>query len=384
MNNNLNSIEVECGCGKVHSLSSINFLENNLSELIIYLKENNIKNVRLFSESNLIDDEIISNLKNCLFQQKINLIVTTINIKHAEIFKVNNIAYENEEYLIIYGNQPIIDLIKYYAYITGVGYSFILYKVFYDFTFSKFARLYDGEFFHFYSVTSPEFIVFYEKNDIELNNAIEYLYNKKIAIFENLLLDKFEYEKQCDKINYKLKQLSEKISNITKTRDVLYLLIFIGKMMSFYDETAGFFGAEIDVANALEIITKKDFMECYIVACSVIRRTYCIALNSNLNILGFNINRRIGKLNKILNLPTSKILQFVKKPMINKSISKNVRIVKALKYMLLGIIEYENYCQEVYINKNKIEKSIYIAPEFSIRYTFLNLIRDIGYLEKLV
>ena len=384
MDKNFSSIEVECECGKTHELSSLNFFKNKLTEFVNYLDSRNIISVRLFVDSKLLDDEIVYDLKKLLKNQNIKLQITNLSIKHAEVFKANYIEFFNEEHIIVYGDDPLIELVKYYAFSVDIGYSIFLYKEFYDFTFSKFARLYDGICYGFYSVCSPESIVYYEKNGIDIIDKQKYLFNKKLAYFENFVLDRIEECDICNKINSKLKKVEKLSCKITKDLDAIYSLIFIGRAMSFFNCTKDFFSAEIDIANVLEVLSKKDFMYCYDIACKLVFRTYTMAISTNLKTLNLNLNRRIGKIKNILNLPVTKCLSFIKKQKSSERLLRNVRIVQALKYTLLDLLENDNLIENVNISPKILASAIYLAPEFSLRYSFLNMIRDLGYLENLI
>ena len=258
---------------------------------------------------------------------------------------------------------------------------------FYDFTFSKFARLYDGITFSFYMVSSPEFVFYMFKNLslIDLKSCVEYLHYKKLALFENQLNETLEVDKICSKVTKNIKKVLNKNLQNINNQNILNIFIYLGQAMSFFGSTKGFFSSEIELANILEVLQKKDFLSCYIVAGKVVSQLYLLTLNSNIKVHNLNLNNRILNIKEIIKLPLSKCIRLIKKQKNSTHLLKYIRIVDALKYSLMNILDEEmKGCENICISSENLTKGVYLASEFTNRYTFLNLIRDVGLLELLL
>ena len=98
------------------------------------------------------------------------------------------------------------------------------------------------------------------------------------------------------------------------------------------------------------------------------------------------MNKRIDNVKKILSIPVCKCFRIMKKQENLNQLLKKTRLIHALKYMLLSIIEEGKDYQpeEGVFSPSELSKSLYLASEFTSRNFFLNLIRDLGYLENLI
>lgn len=380
------SIEFDCECGACHELFSMQVFNGINEKFIEFFECKNVLTVRIFVDKEYINHNIITEIKSIFSKLEINFIIECMDCGEAEVFKANAIHLKDEEYIIVFGNSNLIELIKYYAGSVGVEFSIIVASEFYDFTFSRFARLYDGVSFSFYSVNSPQMIIFDDEliNKIKLIDYISYIKAKAIAYFENLLSDRLDDVCVCKKINSKLNKIIKISNKITKSKDVLFTLIFLGRAISFFGGTKGFYGVEIEVTGFLEVLSKSNFLVCYNIASEAVKRIYNTALVSNLKIFHFDINKRIDKIKNILKLPVTKCLSFIKKQKNIQKLSRNIEIISALKYMLMNLLDFNLVTQHNTISPNDLAKAIYLAPEFSIKPTFLNIIRDLGLLENLV
>ena len=386
MEKHLESIEVECECGKTHSLLELNILWENNDAFFQYSIVNQYTVIRLFVNELFKDDFITLQFKDKCMQNNIKVIVSILNINHAEIIKANDIDFLNEDYIIALGSADFIDVVKYYAGSVGVPFSIILTHDFLDYTFSKYARLYDGLSFSFYDCEAPEFVLCYKKffEHIDILKLKNYLLCKKLALFENILCENIEDKKYCKKINIRLKKIISKSKSIINISSLIREFVFLGRSMSFFSCSKWFFGAELDLAGMIEVKTHQKFIDCYLFSGEVITSIYEKALYSSLSIFNLNLNKRLNKIKQILNVSATKCLTFLKKPKSLEQLSKNINIVMALKYMFLSMLDDMTYKNSFKISSYNLSCCIYTSPEFSIRYTFLNFLRDLGYLENIV
>jgi len=379
-------IEITCDCGKVHKLKSLTVEYDSAFQLINYIIQNKYNKIRIFSDHK--DSLLLKTIENLLIQDGIYYEESIIKSTRPEIILCDSIKYVGEDYVIVIGDYKLIDIAKYYCSSLGLGISIVVRENVFDFTFSKFARVYDGITFSFYKTVQPDFIICFLDylGDLDISDLKVYLNNKRLPYFENTLESRINEGLICKKINVKLLKIIDISTKIQTIKNLLNTLIYMGRAISFFGETKSFFGAEMEICNLIEVITKKDFLSCYNMASYVLKKTYYNALNNNLIILNFNLNHRISKTKKILDLPAIACMRFMKNIINNKELESRIKIINALKYMLMPILEYEDeYCLSEFIeNKNDIFKALYLSPEFTIKYYFLNLIRDIGYLEKLI
>ena len=386
MASKLASIEVECECGCVHELFSMHVYFNDFDALIKELENEDLKVIRLFISEDIEKCERVVQIIKLLSDAGFEILKTIIKCNHAETIKANSIQYEGEEYILSIGNSNLFEMVKYYAYSVNVNFSLILNNEFYDYTFSKFARLYDGLNFNFYSCSAPQSIIFFNEDfkSVDYYKMILYFKAKNIVLFENLLTEKYETLNVCRKINSKIRKILKLSDKIIDVKDILHCCVFLGRAMSFFNCTKGFFGAEIEIANQLEIITKKNFIECFLMGSETLRRIYIAALNKNLSIHYFDINMRIDKIKILLSITATKCLTFIKKPKDGEVLDKQIKIACALKFKLLSFLEDFEITQTMSVSEKALSRAIYIAPEMTVRYTFLNLLRDLGYFERLV
>lgn len=387
MYKNLSSIEVECECGAIHELMAMSVEANSFSSLISCLLENNIKMVRILCSCKFVDDDEINRLIIELKKQGIKFFVTKVPYSVAELFAISKLVYKNEDYVIAYGDAFVYEMAKYYAYSIGVNLSFILTSEFYDFTFSKFARVYDGITFNFYVTTAPECVVYFDNalSNIDILWLKKYLTFKELAYFENILSLRIDEKSICSKINSKLLKIIKNINKIYKPVSLINACIFLGRAMSFFNQTKSFFSSELELSNMLEILSKSELKNCYLVSGKCINLLYLAGLESNLKVLGLNLNKRIDNVKRELSLTAIKCLAIIKKPKTNDFLLKTTRIIKALKYMLMGLLNERASADNVSkISRRELSLALYITPETTSRYTFLNLLRDLGYLENLI
>ena len=384
MNTNLKSIEIECECGAEHVLRKFELFENITSFVNLLLKLN-VKFVRLFASDYLKKSIFIDQLIFILNKHSISLKIDFLKVNYAEVVFAKSIKHSGEDYVVVFGESDVIDIVKYYAASESLNYSIISAGEFFDFTFSKFARLYDGVSFCFYRCNEPDGLIISDDflQLVDLDKIKQYFLIKSMANFENNIYEKVFDGKYCSKIKNKIEKILKMSLKINKKRDILLISIYVGRLMSFFDCTFYFYGAEIDLANIIQVKTKDSFLNCYLFSHNAISMLYKICVSRNLKWRNFDLNRRIGKIKKVLGLPASKCLEFIKKPKSIKFLNTKSIILNAYKYKFLELLNkydspfFNNYQSVCLIN------SLYIAPEISVRYTFLNFIRDLGCLENL-
>jgi len=385
MDKNYNSIEIECECGEIHTLLPMIVIYDSYEKVINLLKSKNVLNLRIFVQDNLKNLDLYFKFHKKLVDNKINYHETILSESFAEVYKANSIVSTDEDYIIVFGEYSFIELIKYYACSISVDYSIMLSTSFFDFTFSRFARVYDGVSYDFYKVQAPDVVIVWEEllEKLDIQKYKLYLKLKDIAYFENILSLKIDDKSLCGKINLNVFKIKTKAKMLTSGKDILNAMIFLGRSMSLFNQSKAFFGAELDITNTLEILTKKPFLDLYLLSSKVCCEIYNKAIFSRLRVLNLNLNKRIDKIKQCLKLPVTKALQIIKPRKDLSTLVKTSRILNALKYMLSNLIENKSF-ETMLVDSKTLSNAIYLAPEFSSRYNFLNFIRDIGYLENLI
>lgn len=382
----MDNVEVLCACGKRHVSKDLVVEENKYEKLLDFLFEKKFTRIRIFASKVTQTGSLYKNFITELQAIGIEIIEKSINISFAEVIKAEDIEYVGEEYVIVFGDYKEVDVVKYYAKSIGLNMSVVLTGIFFDFTFSKYARLYDGISYCFYQTIAPDYVVFFDENISEPERVYlkSYIGFKCIAYFENILQTKMNDKEMCLEINPKLLHVQKNLSKVQTARGVLFACVFLGRAMSFFGETKSFFGAEEKVASMLEVRVRKPFLECYLIASELVIEVYKTALESELFVLGLDLNKRIDRIKRGLGLSAIKCMSFVKKIKPIDELSKRSRLIHALKFMLLDLIDGKTLNIAANIRKEFLLEALYLAPEFSGKYYFLNFLRDLGYLENLI
>ena len=380
-NNHL--LEVECQCGKTHVLDTIIRYSCKLSALFEFVHKYNTKSVFVIYQPNYLSMEIIHTIK-ILKSEKIKVVAKKYCHKHAELI-FSSTCVQKAELIIAVGDGNLFEFAKYHSSMIHSKLAFVVKGCFFDYSFSKFARVYDGISFDFYVCRPPDIVIYACRNNVNKNEIKQYLLCKNLAIFENFKVVCTSQDKCCNEINENILYLYNKVKNKHATLFELFnICLKISTLMNFYGGTQYFYGAEMAMSGFVEMLCGKSFFDSYINAWRVVNLCYFSALESKLVKHNFNLNDRVQNISRILNVPLHKSYYIIKKATSDSDNNKHAGYMRALKYYL------ENYLvvDELLINKNimgsKILDALYVTPEFCSSHLFINTIRDFGYLEQLL
>ena len=141
--------DIVCGCGKIHNIKTKNIIvqKNCLNSLIFELSNNKFKNILIFYAN--MDDSVKCKISEAVENK--NKEITFYQLKDK--FYTTHIVEKFEDYkqdlVVAFGDETIISVAKYYAYMFRNEVYVYPIGEFLDFTFSKFSRLSDGLFFDF-------------------------------------------------------------------------------------------------------------------------------------------------------------------------------------------------------------------------------------------
>ncbi len=377
-------VETICECGALHGFKPTVFEKNEWESFKDFMKSSGFHRVQCFFDEKSAKTTLASEIINFLEEHGIKVTSEVIKSHFAEVVCASSIEYNQEDYVIIFGDFFVADIAKYYAKMMGIGVSYFVFEKCFDFSMSKYAMLYDGICFNFYETNEPDFVIcFSEFLNFDISQMKKYFKSKSIALFENVFLSKVDEKSVCKKVNFKIKKVLRLSNVVFEPLQIVGLCLYVGRCMSFFSGTKFFFGAEVALCGALIAKTKQNFLDCYLMASKIIDGTYKVALKGKLVDLNLDLNKRIDKIKKQTKLSGMACMKFVKKPKGMIVLKRIVRVVSAMKYMLGDLLCDLDHGVFSFLGKNDIFECLYLSSEFSSRYYFLNVLRDLGYLENL-
>lgn len=380
MDRNCHVLEVECSCGETHTLDSVPKCSKNLSAILSLVRNNGVKSVIVLLQPDFLTVDILCMIK-VFKSERIKVVVKKFNHKHAEIMWVNSLPV-NAELVVAVGDINIFEVGKYYASLIQAKLAFVVGGDFFDFSFSKFARCYNGLNFEFYVCKSPEIIVFDGKSKASVKKIKQYFLCKNLAVFENTRVVYTTKNKFCDEINKAILFFYNKIKREKLTLFELFsICLEISLLMNYFNTTKFFYGAEMATSGIVEALSGECFFEAYLDSVGAINLCYECALSSKLIDHGINLSKRAETVAKVLKISQHQSYCIIKKHEGVGENHKQANYIKALKYYLEGFLETKSKRS---IRSSKIISALYVAPEFCFSHLFLRLIRDFGYLEKLL
>ena len=377
-------VETICECGALHCFKPTVYEKNEWGTLKNFMKSSGFHKVRCFFDEKSATTTMAREIINFLEDHGMIVSCEVVKSHFAEVVFASNIEYNQEDYVIIFGDFFVADIAKYYAKMMGIGVSYFVFGTCFDFSMSRYALLYDGICYNFYETFEPDFVIcFSEFLNFDILQMKKYFKSKSIALFENVFSSKVDEKSVCKKVNFKIKKVLRLSNVVFEPLQIVGLCLYVGRCMSFFCGSKFFFGAEIALCGALIAKTKQNFLDCYLMASKIIDRTYKVGLQGKLVDLNLDLNKRIDKIKRQTKLSGMACMKFVKKTKDMVTLKKVVRVVSAIKYMLGDLLCDLDHDIVSSFCKNDILECLYLSPEFSSRYYFLNVIRDLGYLENL-
>lgn len=366
-----NNQHIICECGKHHNINTkvIVVKENCFSVLISELKKSKFDKI-LFFYLNLEDD-----VKNILIKELEsvgkNFIFYKLSKNHTKTSDVESFQDMGQDLVVAIGNETVISIAKYYAYMFANEVYIFPIGEFLDFSFSKFSRLKSGMFYDFYLVSEPSKIFV----DISLNKYNElqtiYIMSKFIAYFD-LVVREFVFKQSvCNKLKeYISKCLNKYINQKADNQHSInikniWLLIRLGQAMSYFSETKNFFGGDKAIVDLLQAKHKAiEFLESETIAFKLVFNSYSYFYKTYPTKSVCDINLKIKRLENFLNISTISVFErLVKSELI---IGDNVIFANFNNYFHYLKNLFKNCQSKIFFLKNRIQIKYYVVEKYGI------------------
>lgn len=400
------NLEFNCECDSVHNVKTKNIIvkEKCILDLIQCLEQSKYENILIFYS--LSEVLFVEKIKESLTD--LNKTVNFINLQkiEAQVNLVNNIEDKGQDVVLAIGDERLISLAKYYAYMYDN--QIIIYPIgeFLDFSFSKYARLNDGVFYDFYLTTEPEYIFV----DTSLNKYNElqtnYISSKYIALFDFIVRECVYKYKVCNKIKTFLKKsLLDYVKFKTNNKHSLnikniWLMIRLGQAMSFFSQTKSFFGGDKAIVDILQSQFKNmSYLEAEFISLRLINNLYSCFFKSHPTKNSVNLNLHLKNITELLRIsPVMAIGKMapseyiVGNNLVFSNFSNYFPYLKSVFfkcqtkiYSIKSRIQTKyTILQKFKISHKRLEKSFALAPCIYHVPCSLHLFSAFGYLDKLL
>ena len=391
-----------CECGEKHRLltKQIVVKEHCFNDLI----EDVLNEGNSFIVFNACENLFFLNeLKLMLIKNQKKVKVFNLIRMEPKTFLVDRLQSCGKETIIAIGDEKLISIAKYYAYMWEC--EIIIFPVgeFLDYTFSKFARLNNGVCFDFYVTKEPKKI--YVDTSINLYNSLHklYIFSKYIAIFDNVVAKNVYKIKCCDKANNYLKKILKNYINFKcehkneMNKKNIWTLIRLGQGISFFSQTKMFFGGDKAIVDMLQIVVGNiDFLSAELISLRIIEKQYSIFYKefpTKTNVYLENNIKKIADLIKISYVDVVKNLAPSECIFGKESIFQNFNIyfpyLKAVCKKCLLKVHYaiekangKDVCiKDFNLTKDKITSCFCLAPNIYKQPCSLHLFLAFGYLK---